>query len=109
MNIKHYGYYAITYNGTTRARLINEIIRIHDAIEVEKLYCKRKIKEQAELVDTEIRNCFQIGQVTSSILKCTNSFNHYRMRDKEINNGLIDSNCLRCSKDKTWKHIVQCP
>ena len=31
------------------------------------------------------------------------------MRDKEINKGLIDSNCPRCSKDETWEYIVQYP
>ena len=44
-NIKYYRYYAITYNGALRAQSINKIIRIHDAIETENSYCKRKIKE----------------------------------------------------------------
>ena len=61
LNIKYYGYYAITHNDTLRDRSINKIIRIHDAIEMEKLYCKRKIKEQVELVDSKARNYFQIG------------------------------------------------
>ena len=37
------------------------MIRIHDAIEIENSYYKRKLKEQKELVDSKARNCFQIG------------------------------------------------
>jgi len=84
------------------------MIRIHDAIEIENSYYKRKLKEQKELVDSKARNCFQIGQVISSILKCAYGFNHYGTRDKEINKGLIDSDRPRCSEDKIWEYIVQC-
>ena len=76
-------------------------------MKIEDQYCKRKFAEQNDLVDIEARNCFQIGQITSSVLKCAFGFNHYSTRDKNINKGLCHSNCPRCSNKGNWRYIVQ--
>ena len=36
------------------------------------------------------------------------SMNHYSKRDQEINGKIKTSEYLRCSKDETYRYVVQC-
>ena len=88
------------------AKSINKMIRTYNTTKEEEQYYKRKFREQSNLVDIELRNYFQLEQIKLSVLKRMFGFNHYGTRDKNINKGLCDSDCLRCSNEEDWGHIA---
>ena len=66
-------------------KLINKIIQVEDAIELEEKQMKEKYLVTHDLIDLEVRNIFRSGKVTKSLIKCYHSFNHYGIRDSKIN------------------------
>ena len=92
---------------TTRS--IKESIRIYDAIENENQYARKKFREKFEFIDIEARNCFTPALITPLRLKYCYSFNYYVARERIINYGLINEECLWCSRKEDWDHIIQCP
>jgi len=96
-NIKFLRRYAVKVKGRITNASIKEVVQKVDAIETEKEYIKEKIGYNAEYVDLEARNAFPINKVTSSIIKYASRYNQYRLRDKIMNNNMINSDCLRYS------------
>ena len=54
-----------------------------------------------------MRNCFHEG-VGIRTLKCIVGYNHYRRRNKIVNNGLVENKCSRCKREEDWEHVILC-
>ena len=72
---------------------MKEAVRIVDVENSLKEYVKIKYKYNANFVDVEARRTFNSKEVTASVIKCSHSFNHYRVREALINNKLIGDKC----------------
>ena len=72
---------------------MKEMVRICDAIKEEQNYIDRKFKNNSEVINMNIRNCFLIGSVKVSTLKYCYSFNHYAVRDRIMNHRLVNKEC----------------
>ena len=46
--------------------------------------------------------------VTALMIKFSNGYKHYRVRNALINNNIINSECPRYSKTEMWDHIIRC-
>ena len=57
----------------------------------------KKYGYKEEFIDLEARNDFGANKVTTSMIKCTNEFNHYGLRYAMINNYIIEANCPKCN------------
>ena len=92
-NMRCWGNYAIeTLHGST-AWAIKEGIRIHNATRVENKYIRKKFRDNIDLIDMEARDYFKSGSITPTTIKYYYGFNHYAMRDKTINYGLLNNEC----------------
>ena len=89
-------------------RAIKEVVRILDAREKEKEYVNKKYRYRKEFIDMEVRNVFQTGKVTTSMIKCAHRFNHYGLREAIINNNMVESICPQCEEVETWDHVIKC-
>ena len=78
-------------------RSMKEVFRIIDAKKEEIRHIKKKYRYKEESIDLEIKNAFCANKVTTSMIKYTNGFNHYGLKNAMINNNLIEANCLRCN------------
>ena len=107
-NIKYTGDYAIFQGNYILTRSIKEIIRTTDGRRSELKYIKREFGSNADFIDSYARNAFMSKQVTSSIIKCANAYNHYGVRNEIINKRMIGSECPRCSSSETWDHVIRC-
>ena len=68
---------------------------------------EEKFGEYSEWIDLEARNCFT-GGVGVGTIKSAAGFNHYSVRNKLINAGLVGNRCPRCNEIEDWSHVVQC-
>ena len=75
-------------NNKLVSRAMKETLRKIDMSIIENEYAKRKHSKSYYLIGMEIRNYFNIGKVTMSILKYSYGFNYCAARDKIINYGL---------------------
>jgi len=98
-NIKYFGYYTLSMNGNIIGRSTKEAIRVIDAKKKEEEYAKEKFKEKYDFVDVEARNIF--SNCTTSMIKCSNRYNHYGLRDALINDNMIEAICPRCCQIET--------
>ena len=80
-------------------KLINKMIRIIDATEIEREYVKRKFDSNAELIDIEVRNTFLIT-LSSLVIKCYYSQNQHRSRNTIINQGNTPKDCPQYSNNE---------
>ena len=78
-------------------RSTNAVLRMIDAQEEELRHAKKKYGYKVDFIDLEARNMFSANKVITSMIKCTNSFNHYGLRHTMINNNMIEANCSRCN------------
>jgi len=87
-NTKFKGKYQLKRQEKRITRLIKEAIQIID-VEVEERRCIRiKYLNLYKLIDMKAQNTFNAGTVTTSMIKCAHSFNHYATHDRIINYGL---------------------
>ena len=42
------------------------------------------------------------------MIKYTNEYNHYGLRNAIINNCIIGSECPRCSEVEIWNYVIRC-
>jgi len=75
------------------ARSINEIIRIENTIAIEVEQEKEKYPAICDLIDIEARDIFATGKTMRAMIKYCHSFNHYGIRDVEINQNNTSSEC----------------
>jgi len=76
-NIKYHGTYAILINNQISTSSIKEAIRITDGIHSEEAYKQRKLTYRYDMIDERARESLPINKITTSIIKCVHSFNHY--------------------------------
>jgi len=43
------------------------------------------------------------------MITCSHGYNHYRIRNKMLNNNLIEADCPRYNESKTWDHVIKYP
>ena len=55
-----------------------------------------------------MRDAFNGKKVSTSVIKCTNAFNQYGVRDEIINKQTVGSECLRCSEPEIWDYVIKC-
>jgi hypothetical protein len=84
-----------------------ETIRIIDTVNEEKRYVREKFTDKEDLINSQARENIKQICTTVSVIKCYHSMNHYRIRVKRINNGLIIEEYLRYSQKETWEYVVQ--
>ena len=101
------GTYQLLHKGLPIDNNISETVRIIDAKKAEYDYVLSRLGSKIEYVDLEAKNFFYEG-VSSFKLKCITGFNHYRRRNKIINDELTKNECPRCSCTEDWHHVIQC-
>ena len=67
-----------------------------------------KLKENYDLYDIDARNVFVKSKVTTSIIKCANGVNPYRVRNNIINQQICRSKCPRYSEVEIWEYVIKC-
>ena len=71
---------------------VSEVIQSIDTIKSESEYVVSQLRSKADLIDLEARNSFH-HRITLSLLKCITCFNYHGTRNRNINKGIIVSNC----------------
>lgn len=89
-NIRYFSNCTITTLSGLALKAIKEYIRTTNVIEEENTYTRKKSRDNFNLINKDVRNCFAIGSIIPSILKCCYDFNYYTMKDKIINYSLIN-------------------
>ena len=95
-NLKFFRQCVVKVKGRVANGSIKEVIRKVDASKTEYEHVKEKIDCNANYVDLE-RNAFSANKSTTSIIRCANGFNYYRMKDQIMSKNVIGSECTRCS------------
>ena len=68
-----------------------------DALESKCEYIISKIEHNLEYADIEARNNL-VNKIIALIIKCTNIFNLFRLREEIMSNNKINGECPRCSR-----------
>jgi len=71
-------------------------------------YGKRKLKENYDFYDINVRNSFVKSKVTTLMIKCAYGVNPYGVQNNMINKKVCGNKCIRCSEVETWEHVVKC-
>ena len=80
---------------------MKETIRMIDTNQSECQHAKRKFGKRINFIDTNARGAFKTKSVSVLMIKCANAFNHYGVKNKVINKGMVDSECPRCDDPET--------
>ena len=84
----HYGYYVRMKEGKITSVSVKEIITEIDVEEEEEdEHFRQNFKKIAVLVEKDTRMNIIKTQITASAMKCYYGHNHYRERDKKVNEG----------------------
>jgi len=79
LNITQFGAYVMSQNRIFIDRSAMEMVRIVDAMKIEKLYIEEQVREHHKMVNITVRNIFYSGS-TAAFLKCMAFVNHYALR-----------------------------
>ena len=58
-------------------------------------------------INMEARNTSHEG-VGAGTLKCVTGHNHYGLRNRKINNRLVENRFPKCDEIETWEHVTSC-
>ena len=84
-NIRFYGDYIIMKGNEVKSRAIKEVIREIDTKIDEKEYARKKLRDNYNFYNIEVRNLFTKSKVITSMIKCANGINPYRVHNNMIN------------------------
>ena len=100
-NIKYYRISALMLEKDVIDKLVQDTIRINDAMRSEEEYIEEKCPEATQYIDMHARNVFYKGCILL-MLKCVYGQNAYGMRDKIINSDKVNESYPRCQSIEIW-------
>ena len=82
-------------------------LRVIDIKVKEYKYVETKFECKKDFINAEARSAFQNKKAIALMIKRTQGYNHYGVRNAKINNNMVDDRCPRCNQIDLCEYAMQ--